>query len=74
MTERPDLASLAKILTGAMPALDPTQAEICVRTYRLLAHGRPVHIQQIADGLGLRLEEVQSALRHGPVSSLTTTA
>jgi alkylmercury lyase len=65
-TATPTVAQLATELVRASPKLDPTQQRVALMLYRLLADGRPVPAQRLADQASLALSEVRSLLAEWP--------
>lgn len=58
--------ALAKAIAGAMPKLDPTEQQIAITTYRLLAAGKPVATEAIGVEVGVPASRVQEALNSWP--------
>lgn len=61
-----DLEQLAGELACAMPELSETEQRIAVKLYRLLAEGNPVPSRQVAERIGLPVEEVDHFFRSLP--------
>ena len=57
---------LAKAIAGAIPALDPTEQQIAIATYRLLAAGMPASTAAIAREVGVPTDRVERALDSWP--------
>jgi len=57
---------LASSISAAMPTLDPTDQQIAITTYRLLAEGTPLATQAIADAVGVPVARVEAALESWP--------
>ena len=58
--------ALAQKVAGAMPDLDPTEQQIAVGLYRLLAEGRPVSPASLAQRLDLPADLVRESLESWP--------
>lgn len=57
---------LARAIAGAMPKLDPTEQQIAIATYRLLAAGKPVPTEAIGGEVGVPAARVEEALNSWP--------
>jgi alkylmercury lyase len=65
-TECLETKRLARELVGAMPPLTAREQRVAIVLYRLLAEGRPVAPERLAERTGLRDEEVRRLLESWP--------
>lgn len=56
---RPSVHELAKWLADAMGSLGEADARLALGLYRLLAHGSPVALARLAEGVGLDADVVR---------------
>ena len=64
--EKVSVEELARSISAAMPALDATDQQIAIATYRLLAAGKPVATEAIAGAVGVPAARVEAALESWP--------
>ena len=60
--EKPSLNDLAEILAPAFPKRNQLEQKVSVQIHRLLAHGRPLTRQHVADSLQLPVETINDML------------
>jgi len=61
--ERPHLNDLVEVLRPAFPYLNQEEQKVSVQIHRLLAQGRPLTSQHVADSLQLSVETVNEMLK-----------
>ena len=64
--DRVSVEGLARAIAAAMPALDPTDQQVAIATYRLLSAGMPVSTLAIAGEVGIPTGRVELALNSWP--------
>lgn len=65
-SDRVSVEELAKAISAAMPALDATDQQIAITTYRLLSAGEQVAPENVAGAVGISTGRVEAALRSWP--------
>ncbi len=61
-----DIRDLADKIVGAIPRFDSVSRQVAMRLYRLLAEGKPVPIERLANTLDLSSETVSGVLSRYP--------
>ena len=67
MTNDSNLEAWAQALASAVPELDTEGRRIAIQTYHLLAHGKPVSPNQIAEAADVPADRVEESLRSWPL-------